>query len=135
MKLVSEHINEFKQGQDPYKTMGMGYTGRVNDWADQINNFYIQDGGYERPLTSKTMRFNKNSVEIFHPININGSNINWLPDNMTIHGFLDIENTNITKLPINLKILTSARYYGSLFTNLSTSDAIGLVVQDQICIR
>jgi hypothetical protein len=40
MKLVKEHINEFKQGEDPYKTMGIG-SNRLFAVNDKIK--YIGD--------------------------------------------------------------------------------------------
>jgi hypothetical protein len=44
MKLVREHINEFKQGQDPYKTMELGkYHYTLNDFISLLkkhNNYY-----------------------------------------------------------------------------------------------
>jgi hypothetical protein len=47
MKLVNEHINEFEQGKDPYKTMGLGlWTNK--DWIPKVEAMIF--GIYEKEI-------------------------------------------------------------------------------------
>lgn len=45
-----------------------------------------------------------NGLHFLSDLRLQGSDIDYLPDNLTIDGSLDIRDTNITSLPDNLSI-------------------------------
>jgi uncharacterized protein with NRDE domain len=66
MKLVREHINEFKQGQDPYDTMGVGSNRGYADGDKVIckeNLFYsYRSNQYYHFLRGESPQFIKNGI-------------------------------------------------------------------------
>jgi hypothetical protein len=57
MKLVKEHINEFKQGGDPYKTMGLGIWTKDN-WIPKVEKIILKI--YGKPEKFEINKFDHN---------------------------------------------------------------------------
>jgi hypothetical protein len=59
MKLVREHINEFKQGGNPYDTMGVGSNRpfKIGDRFKCTENIYFLGHGDDRYIPTKGTRY------------------------------------------------------------------------------
>ena len=92
-RLVSESLDSFVRNQDPVKSLGLGYEGKIRNF---FRGFNIPDKDYEV----------KEDGEIAFNISLDLENtqISELPDNLTINGYLNLENTQIRELPDNLTV-------------------------------
>ena len=68
------------------------------------------------------------SIDYKSYLDLENTNITKLPDNLTVHSFLDLSNTNITKLPDNL---TVKGYLNLTNTNI-TELPDNLIVNDSL---
>jgi hypothetical protein len=92
MTLVNTSLNEFKQGQDPYKTMGLGYPAQVKAWFDM----WAPTADYK--LVGK-------EIMVDGDLEFYSQNISELLDHMSIDGELIIINCpEFTKLPNQLTV-------------------------------
>jgi hypothetical protein len=91
IKLVSESLNSFIRNQDPVKSLGLGYEGKIRNF---FRSFDVPDEDYEV----------KESGEIIFNTSLwlKNTQIRELPANLTVNGSLDIGNTQIRELPTNL---------------------------------
>jgi hypothetical protein len=96
--LVKESLNSFVRNQDPVKSLGLGYEGKIRTL---FRSFDIPDEDYE---------VKEDGEVVFNGyLNLSNSPIRELPANLTVNGWLDLDNTPIRELPANLTI------NGSLF--------------------
>ena len=93
LQLVYEDLNSFVRNQDPVKSLGLGYEGKIRNFFRQYD---VPDEDYEVKEDGEII-FNTDLYLAY-------TNISELPDNLTVNGWLTIENTNITKLPNNLSV-------------------------------
>jgi hypothetical protein len=111
MKFVSESLNSFIRNQNPIKSLGLGYEGKIRSFFRQYN---ITDTWYKIKEDGSII-FNNNLdlrgpdiVELPNNLTIHGwfylvgFNLSKLSDNLIVHDYLNISNTNITELPNNL---------------------------------
>ncbi|MFA5153664.1 MAG: hypothetical protein WC554_13980, partial [Clostridia bacterium] len=96
MKLVPEHINELNQFTQGLNPKAAMSIGQVS----QIIKWF-SDLGIERSRYSIDDKLN---ITVNGWLNLRNTNITRLPDNLTVNGNLDLSNTNITSLPDNLTI-------------------------------
>ena len=92
-QIVYEDLNSFVRNQDPVKSLGLGYEGKIRNFFRQYD---VPDEDYEVKEDGEII-FNTDLYLAY-------TNISELPDNLTVNGWLTIENTNITKLPNNLSV-------------------------------
>jgi hypothetical protein len=87
-------VNEFEQGRDPYETMGLGQRKKIREWVEQYNFFGC------------TVTINDdNSVTIDGDFKASGhTDLDWLPNNLTVNGHLDLAHHSIKELPMNLHV-------------------------------
>jgi hypothetical protein len=79
MKLVKEHINEFEQGRDPYKTMGLG-SYKEGDKVKALYNLGFNHDENEWQANLKKRRFHdQNGVEkdLIYTIEIESPDSRW----------------------------------------------------------
>ena len=93
MKARFVNENTFQRGRSVKATLGLGKRALIKKWFDDLgidpNKYVIND---DLGIDYKNNLF------------LNNTNITKLPDNLTVHGYLDLTNTNITKLPDNLTV-------------------------------
>ena len=107
IRLVKESLNEFGKGNDPLKTMGLGKISEIREFFRSLN---ISDDNYL--VNNETGK-----IHYLDNLNLDNTNITYLPDNLHISGFLSLEdNMDLTNLPENLTVAGSI-YLGS--TNIT----------------
>ena len=95
MKLVREHINEISLGGSHLDRMGVGKKASIKRWFDaagiSVNDYTINDD-----LT----------IDVIGDLDLDltGTQITSLPDNLSVGGYLDLRGTEITSLPKDLKV-------------------------------
>jgi hypothetical protein len=93
MKLVNENLNSFIRNQDPVKSLGLGYEGKIRSF---FRSFDVLDKDYE---------VKKNGEIVFNSgLYLGNSQIRELPTNLTVKGWFDLRNTQIRELPANLTV-------------------------------
>ena len=113
MKLVREHINEISLGGSHLERMGTGMKASIKKWFDaagiSAKDYTINDdltidviGGLDLRGTQITSLPNNLSVE--GSLWLRGTPITSLPDNLSVRGSLDLKGTPITSLPDNLSV-------------------------------
>jgi hypothetical protein len=94
MKLVREHINEkFTEDSDPIQDIGIGSKYLIHKWFESVG---VDRSRYTIDDDDLTIYF-----EGF--LDLEGTSITKLPDNLRVGGSLDLQGTQITELPSNLK--------------------------------
>ena len=114
MKLVKESLYEtFTQASDPIEDLGIGIRAQIKKWfktwAPSVD-YEIDD------------EFN---ITIEDNLDLRGTQITKLPDNLSVGGWLDIRRTSITKLPDNLKVGESLYLGGTQITELPDNLKVG----------
>ena len=93
MKLVREHINEISLGGSHLERMGVGWKTSIKRWFDaagiSVKDYVINDD-----LT----------INVIGNLDLRGTPITSLPDNLSVGGGLDLRGTQITSLPKDLKV-------------------------------
>jgi hypothetical protein len=105
MKLVKESLNEFKQGGDPYRKMGIGSEALVDKWfKDQ--GYFLRDTEYV--IDNLDVKIKKDFIladwgGFGHPQHF--PQTQNIPDNLIIPGTLGLQNCEgLTNLPNNLYV-------------------------------
>ena len=131
MKLVREHINEkFTDESDPIQDMGIGTRVQIKKWFDSVNvkpseytiddNLHIIVGGY-LDLHGTAITELPDNLTVGGYLNLYGTAITELPDNLTVGGSLYLQGSAITELPDNLTVGGSLNLYGTAITELPKS--------------
>ncbi len=125
MKLVREHI-EFKQGGNPYNTLGIGKRALMEkwfkDWAPDVyytigDSYHIVvDDNLDLHLSPVTHL--PDNLEVVGWLDLRNNPISILPNNLTVHKILAIEHTNITMIPDSLNANEIWINQGMKITNL-----------------
>jgi hypothetical protein len=106
MKLVREHIYEkFTEDSDPIADLGIGTTQLeeiLGIWLTRSEGKYMWKGN----------------------IDLKGTHITELPDNLHVGGYLDLRRTQITELPDNLHVGSSLYLGRTQITELPNNGII-----------
>jgi hypothetical protein len=109
-------LNSFVRNQDPVKSLGLGYEGKIRNFFRQYN---IPDEDYEVKkdgeivfnkylnLSNSQIRELPANLTVNRSLFLSNTQIRELPANLTVNGSLDLGNTQIRELPANLTIKVS----------------------------
>jgi len=114
MKLIKEHITRFERGGDPYRKLGVGRAALIDKW--------FSDLGISPDRYTIDKDFNINVEEW---LDLEGTNITSLPDNLSVGGWLDLDGTDITSLPNDLSVGWSLDLRGTNITSLPDNLSVG----------
>ena len=140
MKLVRESLFEkFSEDGDPIADMGIGSKYLIKQWFESMNvkpNEYIIDDNLNIIVnwldlrgTNVTKLPNNLSVKGF--LYLTGSQITELPDNLSVGGSLWLKDTSITELPYNLSVGRDLDIRGTKITKLpKTLKVKGTIFKD-----
>ena len=113
MKLVRENI-EFERGLEPKQALSLGRRTLIKKWFDDLN------------ISSKKYTINSDlSIEVEGSLDLLGTNITSLSDNLSVEGYLDLEGTNITSLPDNLSVGGGLNIRETKITSLPDNLSVG----------
>jgi hypothetical protein len=107
MKIVKEDLNSFVRNQDPIKALKLGYAAKIRSFFREYN---IPDEDYIIKEDNEIV-FNK-TLDLFN------TEINELPDNLTINGDFILSQNPIKNLPNNLKVTSDLFIHKTLITEL-----------------
>ena len=113
MKLVREHINEISLGGSHLDRMSLGKKASIKRWFDTTGisvDYTINDD-----LT----------INVIGHLNLTGTPITSLPDNLSVGRSLDLRDTPITSLPDNLSVGGSLDLTGRQITSLPDNLSVG----------
>jgi len=111
-KFVYENM-EFKRGQDPKRSMGIGKRALIKKWFDDLDvgseEYSIDDNFnifFKRSLDLRNTQITSlpDNLSIRGDLYLTNTLITSLPNNLSVRGFLDLTNTPITFLPDNLSV-------------------------------
>ena len=113
MKLVRENI-EFKRGRNIYTSLNIGQRSLIKKWFDDVEkekgykiDYIIDDSlnikvSRSLNLRGTTITSLPDNLSVGRSLDLEGTKIISLPDNLSVGGYLDLRYTNITSLPDNL---------------------------------
>ena len=136
-RFVNENV--FQRGRSVKDTLGLGKRALIKKWFDDLgkssNEYVINDDfsiDYKNGLYLENTKITKlpDNLTVHGWLDLTNTKITELPDNLTIHGYLDLDNTNITKLPNNLIFNNSLYLANTKITKLPNN----LTVKDNIYI-
>ena len=113
MKLVREHI-EFERGLEPKQALSLGKRALIKKWFDDLGygpNEYIINADF--------------SIDVRGNLDLRGTQITSLPDNLSVKGYLNLRGTNITSLPDNLNVGGCLYLEGTKITSLPDNLNVG----------
>ena len=114
MKLVREHINEISLGGSHLKRMGTGWQAIIKKWFDVAG------------ISSKKYTINDDlTIDVIGHLDLSGTPITSLPDNLSVGGSLYLRDTPITSLPDNLSVRGSLYLRGTPITSLPDNLSVG----------
>jgi hypothetical protein len=122
MKLVKESLNRFERGIDPKHALGIGP--RVTAIRKCFRDLGVSDDRYE--ITSDKVIFLSNDS-----LDLNDTDVSWLPNGLKIIDSLFLGNTPIAELPTDLKVGGSLDLRRTQVTELPE----GLEVDDYIYVN
>ena len=93
MKLVREHINEISLGGSHLERMGVGMKTSIRKWFDAVG-----------VSPKKYIIYDDLTIDVIGHLDLEGTQITSLPDNLSVGGCLDLKGTPITSLPDNLSV-------------------------------
>ena len=111
-KLVYESIN-FKRGLEPKHALSLGRRALIKKWFDDldispdeyvINPDLSIEVGRHLDLEGTQITSLPDNLSVGRDLWLEDTKITSLPDNLSVGGWLDIRRTNITSLPDNLKV-------------------------------
>ena len=110
MKIVRESLFEaFKEDSDPIEDMGIGQRAMIKQWFKTW-----------APSAKYTIDNNLN-IAVKQSLDLSGTQITELPDNLSVQGSLNLLGTKITKLPDNLRVGGYLDLRGTRITKLPKS--------------
>ena len=112
-KLVYESIN-FKRGLEPKHALSLGRRALIKKWFDDL------DISPDRYVINPDL-----SIEVGRHLDLEGTKITSLPDNLSVGGDLYLRGTNITSLPDNLSVGGSLYLRGTKITALPDNLSVG----------
>jgi Leucine-rich repeat (LRR) protein len=115
MKLVRENINEkFTEDSDPIEDMEIGSKYLIRKWFESV--------GVNRSRYAIDDVLN---IYVEGSLDLRGTNVTKLPDNLRIEGYLDLQRTQITELPENLSVGGFLDLYKTSITKLPDNLSVG----------
>ena len=91
---------------------------------EQVQEMMKSNGGY-LDLEGTNITSLPDNLTVGGSLDLEGTNITSLPDNLTVGGSLDLEGTNITSLPDNLTVGGSLDLRGTNITSLPDNLTVG----------
>jgi len=105
-KLVRENITNFERGGDPYRKLSIGKATLIDKWFSNLG------------ISSDEYTIDKDfNINVGGYLDLRGTNITSLPNNLSIKRSLDLERTNITSLPNDLSVGMNLFLYGTKITS------------------
>ena len=131
-KTVYESIS-FERGKDPRKTMGIGMRVQIQQWfktwAPNVeytidDNLNVIVEGYLN-LSGTQITELPDNLSVGGDLYLRWTQITKLPDNLSVGGYLDLRETQITKLPDNLSVGGWLDLQGTQITELPDNLSVG----------
>ena len=113
MKIVRESI-EFERGLEPKQALSLGKRALIKKWFDDLGY------GPEKYTINSDL-----SIEVEGSLDLLGTNITSLPDNLSVEGYLDLNRTKITSLPDKLSVGRNLYIKGTKITSLPDNLSVG----------
>jgi hypothetical protein len=105
--MKAKQVFEFVRNQDPIKSLGLGYEGKIRDFFRQYD---IDDKDYEV--------YEDGEIVFNNTLDLSDKNVVELPDNLTVNSWVYLNNTNITRLPNNLIVVGCIILFSTKITKL-----------------
>ena len=97
-----EILHEFKRGRDVKSSLGVGKTQRVREWMET----YAPGVEYEYTPGNDRLEIYGDLELIEQPSpGMKGPDVDIPADDVYVEGYLDVDNSDLTRLPRKLKVL------------------------------
>ena len=106
-------IEAFREDSDPIEDMGIGQRALAKQWFETWapNIKYTIDDDF--------------NINVKQSLDLYGTNVTKLPDNLSVYGYLNLQGTLIIKLPDNLSVGEWLNLKGTQITELPDNLSVG----------